>query len=157
MSSMHERIEEAVNERRQRVILGMQQEIRRINVEHGWYDEDREFGMDIALLHSEVSEMLEAYRDGQTEGVTWKFVSNDGYSIFHESDSNAQRWLATMDDGRLPDGRTAKPLGVAIEAADVLIRLLDTCERLDVNLAEAYRLKVAYNRTRPYRHGGKKA
>ncbi len=33
-----------------------------IAVEHGWWNGDREFGTLVALLHSEVSEMLELYR-----------------------------------------------------------------------------------------------
>lgn len=36
----------------------------RLNKSKGWYDSVRSFGEDCALLHSEVSEALEAYRDG---------------------------------------------------------------------------------------------
>lgn len=35
------------------------------NKDNGWHDKEREFGTECALLHSEVSEMLEAYRDKQ--------------------------------------------------------------------------------------------
>jgi len=49
-----------------------------------------------------------------------------------------------------------KPDDVASEFADVLIRLLDTCRRYDIDLQAEYERKMAYNRTRPYRHGGKK-
>lgn len=34
-------------------------------VKHGWWDEERTFGEIIALCHSELSEALEAYRDGE--------------------------------------------------------------------------------------------
>jgi NTP pyrophosphatase (non-canonical NTP hydrolase) len=34
-------------------------------VDHGWWDEDRSFGETVALCHSELSEALEAYRDGE--------------------------------------------------------------------------------------------
>lgn len=48
-----------------------------------------------------------------------------------------------------------KPDDVASEAADVLIRLLDICDIYDIDLEKEYERKMAYNRTRPYRHGGK--
>jgi NTP pyrophosphatase (non-canonical NTP hydrolase) len=42
------------------------------------------------------------------------------------------------------------------ELADIQIRLMDTAEQLGVNLGRAIARKAAYNRTRPYRHGGKR-
>lgn len=41
------------------------------------------------------------------------------------------------------------------ELADVFIRLLDTADRLGVNLGAEVDKKLAVNRTRGYRHGGK--
>jgi NTP pyrophosphatase (non-canonical NTP hydrolase) len=43
----------------------MMDEVHVVNVANGWFDDDRTFGDMVALLHSEVSEALEAYR-------TWK-------------------------------------------------------------------------------------
>lgn len=40
---------------------------------HGWWDDDRTFGEIVALCHSELSEALEAYRNG--EPMVW---DNDG-------------------------------------------------------------------------------
>jgi NTP pyrophosphatase (non-canonical NTP hydrolase) len=107
----------------------MATEVAACNREKGWYDHDRTFGEDIALLHSEVSEMLEAYRIGGTADQTME---------------NA------------PDGGLPKPEGVGSEAADVLVRLLDTCYRHDVDLFAEWRRKVTYNWTRQARHGGKR-
>lgn len=103
------------------------QEAHQIAVEHGWWDGDRAFGEQIALMHSELSEALEEWRDGKP--------------------------LLYFGPATPP----AKPEGVAIEFADVLIRIFDTCESMGIDLEAAIRLKMEYNRTRPYRHGGKRA
>lgn len=50
-----------------------------------------------------------------------------------------------------------KPCGIPVEFADVFIRLMDNCERFGIDLASVIHLKMMYNATRPYRHGGKKA
>lgn len=90
----------------------------------GWWDEDRTFGDQVALMHSELSEALEAFREGDDIHK----ISFDGL----------------------------KPIGVASEFADVLIRIFDTCEKYGIPLAEALETKMAFNDTRPFRHGGKK-
>ncbi len=59
--------------------------------------------------------------------------------------------LQTLHDG------AGKPEGIASEFADVLIRVADTCANYGIPLEEALVAKLAYNRTRPYRHGGKLA
>ncbi|MGG1601268.1 hypothetical protein [Paenibacillus naphthalenovorans] len=48
-----------------------------------------------------------------------------------------------------------KPCGIPIELADVCIRIFDACGHLSIDLESAIREKMAYNATRPRRHGGK--
>lgn len=48
-----------------------------------------------------------------------------------------------------------KPEGIPIELADVLIRIFDICGRYKIDLESAVKRKMAYNETRPHRHGGK--
>ena len=43
------------------------------------------------------------------------------------------------------------------EIADVIIRLLDYAEHRGFEIEKALAAKMAYNKTRPYRHGGKLA
>jgi NTP pyrophosphatase (non-canonical NTP hydrolase) len=100
----------------------MTAEIREVNVAKGWRTGNNTFGDYIALLHSELSEALEAYRDRRFEPYT------------------------------APNG---KPDDVGSEMADLLIRLLDTCDVLGIDLAAEYERKIAFNWTRPYQHGGR--
>ena len=52
--------------------------------------------------------------------------------------------------------QSKKPEGVAVELADCVIRILDYCGHAGIDIEEAIRIKHEYNKTRPYRHGGKK-
>jgi hypothetical protein len=54
-------------------------------------------------------------------------------------------------------GEDGKPEGIPIEIGDAVIRIFDLCEHFGINIEEAIRIKHEYNKTRPYRHGGKKA
>lgn len=110
----------------------MQKEVYEVNVVNGWFDSDRTFGDDIALMHSEVSEALEAFRQWGIVDVTPTMMI-DG--------SN----LKSMP----------KPEGVGSEFADVLVRLLDSCQRYGIDLEKEFHRKIAYNKTRGYHHGGK--
>jgi NTP pyrophosphatase (non-canonical NTP hydrolase) len=92
----------------------------------GWYDEERSFGDLIALTHCELSEALEEHRN-----------DHDFNEIYYNP--------------KKPD----KPEGIPIELADALIRIFDMCGKFSIDLEKALELKLAYNKTRPYRHGGK--
>jgi len=87
------------------------------------------FGESVALAHSELSEALEAYRDHGLADATGD--PKEGQAL-------------------------AKPEGVAAELADVLIRIGDTCGQYGIDLEAALMEKLAYNRTRSHRHGGKR-
>lgn len=50
-----------------------------------------------------------------------------------------------------------KPEGVAVELADAIIRIMDVCEALGLDLEAAIEAKLNYNATRPHRHGGRSA
>lgn len=50
-----------------------------------------------------------------------------------------------------------KPEGLPVELADTVIRLLDLCGALGIDLEAALLAKHSYNLTRPRRHGGKAA
>lgn len=50
---------------------------------------------------------------------------------------------------------SCKPEGIATEMVDCLIRVLDWCGKEGVDVEAVLAQKHEYNRTRPYRHGGK--
>lgn len=108
-------------------IKELQSESHRIAVQKGWWgDKDRNVPEQIALMHSELSEALEEYRNGKPLD-----------EVYYREDG--------------------KPEGFGVELCDVLIRCADTAERYGINLTEMLKIKMAYNETRPHRHGGKKA
>lgn len=108
-------------------------------VEHGWWDEPRSFGDIVALCHSELSEALEEYRNGKPMI----------YGCCGHCDKETQCEV----DGK-PE-HSCKPEGIATEMVDCLIRILDWCGKEGVDVEAVLAQKHEYNRTRPYRHGGK--
>jgi NTP pyrophosphatase (non-canonical NTP hydrolase) len=112
------------------VLNELAKEVHANSVEHGWWEDERPFGEVIALIHQELSEALEEYRQG------------------HEYE---EVYYSTGTNGKL------KPEGIPIELADVVIRILDFVGWAEIDIDKAIADKVEYNKTRPYRHGGLKA
>jgi NTP pyrophosphatase (non-canonical NTP hydrolase) len=108
--------------------------------EHGWWEDERSFGEIIALCHSELSEALEEYRNGKTE----TYYSCKDVGCHYPNSEHCK-----------PCQR-AKPEGIPVELADCIIRILDYCGKEGIDIEEAIRIKHEYNKTRPYKHGGKK-
>jgi len=89
------------------------EECHRTAKEKGWWDNERNGAELIALMHSELSEALEAMRNHGTKEE------------------------------------------VAEELADCCIRIFDYCGARNIDLEQTLIKKMAYNNTRPYRHGKK--
>ena len=53
-------------------------------------------------------------------------------------------------------GEDGKPEGIAVEMIDCIIRILDWCGHEAIDVDEILKIKHEYNKTRPYRHGGKR-
>lgn len=99
-----------------------------IELSKGWQrpGEARPIPELIALIHSELSEALEEYRNGHKP-----------HEIYYDPD------------------KPEKPEGVPVELADVMIRVFGLCGQYGIDLEEAIKIKTEYNKTREVRHGGK--
>lgn len=113
-------------------------------VNHGFWEEKKSFGDIIALCHTELSEAFEEHRNGKP----------NVYCIYNANgdcrETNATCIRCMMEQP------TTKPEGIAIELADCIIRILDYCGHEGIDIEEVIRIKHEYNKTRPYKHGGKK-
>lgn len=122
----------------------MAREIHENAKRHGWWDEPRSFGEIIALCHSELSEALEEYRDGKMPHETYcscKMPDGKDWCVIDQN-------CATCE--------YAKPEGIAVELADCIIRILDYCGYVGIDIEGAIRNKHEYNKGRPYKHGNKR-
>jgi hypothetical protein len=100
----------------------------------GWNEElhpnGDHFGDLIALMHSELSEALEEWRNGHAVGAIRFEVDKYG---------------------------NPKPEGVPVELIDCVIRILHVLAYFGVDANHIMQTKHEYNITRPYRHGNKRS
>lgn len=86
---------------------------------------------------------------GDPEGVAVKLC------LIHSEVSEAVESVRRNQiaaDTWVPGG---KPIGLPSELADIIIRTLDLCGALGIDIERAVETKHAYNCTRSHRHGGK--
>lgn len=102
----------------------------------GFHESNRPFSEEIALMHSELSEALESWRDN--EPILWFKDKNQG-----------GQFPDLYDDG----GEIRKSEGASAELADTIVRIADSAETRQMSLAEALIFKLRYNATRPRMHG----
>jgi len=94
--------------------------------QNGWWDEEPTFTDFISLCHSEISEALEEFRKGRKpNGVYYENIMRE------------------------------KPEGVPVELGDCIMRILDYCGHLDIDITPIILKKIEYNRTRGKKNGGK--
>ena len=111
-------------------------EVHALAWEKGWHskDEDVDTFLERACnnLHDEVSELHEAWRNNKLYDLCDKTEKMEKLGII--------------------------PLSCAAEEmADIIIRVLDNARKLEIDIQSAVERKHEYNKTRAYRHGGKRS
>lgn len=117
-------------------------------IEHGFYDEEHIphseavlhafTAQKIALIHSELSEALEADRkDNYAMHETFQSILEKGENDFGRAFDNCIK--NTFED----------------EIADAIIRLLDLCGALGIDIDNHVQMKMEYNESRPIKNGKK--
>ena len=113
-------------------------------VEHGFHDSDTEISRTsegfhallaqrLALIHSEISEVLEADRKGRESEI---------YAFYHDKKKDfIDRFNSYIKDT------------IEDELADAIIRILDLCGWLKIDIGSHVELKMQYNKERVKKHG----
>lgn len=161
----------------QRTLADMQAEVREVNEANGWFDSERPFSADIALLHTEVSELFEAMLNNDEENVGEEFAdifirlldTADRYghdlsgniSIPHGAEllfapgvSYLRLWIDRAYEAWRKIGN-AWHVKVGSEFKCLLSLVMTSAALMDVDLVAEFDKKMARNRTRGYRHGNK--
>lgn len=105
-------------------------------VRAGWWSKPTDtIPAKLLLVHSELSEAVEAMRDARP-------CPKGAPDVDYDDLRAVTRW-------------NGKPEGFAVEIADTVIRLLDLAGQIGLDLDALVQMKHEFNATRAERHGGK--
>ena len=121
-------------------IKEIQQEIHKVNVEKGFWEDRKNVGEVLMLIVSELGEALDAHRADKQADVE----AFDARSIDRTEPADYQADFQQCIKDTFED-----------EIADTVIRIFDMCEGFGIDLERHIELKLEYNKTRPYKHGKK--
>lgn len=146
------------------------EKINETSTAHGfWPEEGRNMGEMLMLAVSELAEALEEHRAGRpnhyyTINIKEDTVIPDEARVILDKlrdnmdvrNMGAAEPIHTItedDERKLVELGLAKPEGVAVELADCIIRCLDMMQSLGVDIDQIVQEKMAYNKSRPHKHG----
>lgn len=115
----------------------------------GFYEKEKNIGEMLCLIHSEVSEALEAVRINKyysncCEEQKWfiKGMADKNYGATFNDDLVFKEQFEKMVKNSFED-----------ELADVVIRVLDLCAFKGIDIESHIKAKMRYNALRPHKHG----
>ena len=155
----------------------MQAEVREVNEMNGWFDSERPFSADIALLHTEVTELFEAMLKGDAENAGEEFadifirlldtaeryghdlsgevsIPHGAEELFAPGVSYLHLWIDRAYEVYRKHG-DVRHARIRNELKCLLSLVMTSAALMDVDLIAEYQKKIARNRERGYRHGGK--
>lgn len=155
----------------------MQAEVREVNEANGWFDSERPFSADMALLHTEVSELFEAMLNSDLENAGEEFadifirlldtaerhqhdlsgevsIPYGAEHLFAPGVSYLHLWIDRAYEAYRKNGDPASPR-IGNELKCLLSLVMTSAALMDVDLIAEYQKKIARNRSRGYRHGNK--
>src|SRR6185312_3563919 len=109
--------------------------------DHGFFDKEKNIGEMLCLIHSEVSEALEADRKNRYADIPENTLDSLIDFFNRETFQSEYKDLVkgTFDE----------------EMADIVIRVMDLCAFKNIDLEKHIRAKMRYNSLREYKHGKK--
>lgn len=114
----------------------------------GFYDSERNLGEMLCLIHSEVSEALEALRTNQhafglnETNLFIKGMTDKDFGHTFEDDEFFKNYFECRVKNSFED-----------ELADIIIRVLDLAAYKNIDIESHVKAKIRYNSLRQYKHG----
>lgn len=125
------------------MINQLAKEIHEGNKKRGFYEGEKNIGEMLALIHSEVSEALEADRKG-------RYAKLDAYRACEVTDDMNE---TDMHNYKLTCFKDLIKDTFEDELADIVIRVFDLAAYKGIDIEAHIALKLYFNSSRPYKHG----
>ena len=127
------------------MINELSKQVYEANVKKGFYDDQKNIGEMLALIHSEVSEALECDRKDKYYKEP---IIRGGLIVSEAINEQSDNWYQDYFESQVKDT-------FEDELADIMIRVMDLAGYKGIDLDTHIKAKMRYNALRPHKHGKK--